>query len=157
NGAKKWSAQFNYANGPFAATAVYQYVNFNNAPRDLGTLPGVAGMKSQGIAQVGATYDLKVVKLFGQYMYTKNDQVAGSWHVNTGQGGVTVPLGTGTAMASYAYSRDAGGQNQTRQTWAVGYDYPLSKRTDVYAAYMNDHISSLSNGNTFGAGIRAKF
>ena len=46
---------------------------------------------------------------------------------------------------------------RTRQTWAVGYDYPLSKRTDVYAAYMNDHISGLSNGNTFGAGIRAKF
>ncbi|CAM2183266.1 Porin [Burkholderia latens] len=155
NRSKKWSAQFNYANGPFAATAVYQYVNFNNGPQDLSSL--VTGMKSQGIGLVGATYDLKYVKLFGQYMYTKNDQVAGSWHVNTAQGGVSVPLGVGNAMASYAYSRDGGGLDQTRQTWAVGYDYPLSKRTDVYAAYMNDHISGLSNGNTFGAGIRAKF
>ncbi|OXH83520.1 porin, partial [Burkholderia multivorans] len=67
-----------------------------------------AGMKSQGIALVGATYDLKYVKLFGQYMYTKNDQVAGSWHVNTAQGGVSVPIGVGNAMASYAYSRDGG-------------------------------------------------
>ncbi|MCA3792275.1 MAG: porin [Burkholderia sp.] len=155
NRSKKWSAQFNYANGPFAATAVYQYVNFNNGPQDLSAL--VTGMKSQGVALVGATYDLKLVKLFGQYMYTKNDQVAGSWHVNTAQGGVSVPLGVGNAMASYAYSRDAGGLDQSRQTWAVGYDYPLSKRTDVYAAYMNDKISGLSSGNTFGAGIRAKF
>ena len=45
NGSKKRSAQFNYANGPFAATAVYQYVNFNNGPRDLSAL--VAGMKSR--------------------------------------------------------------------------------------------------------------
>ncbi|KDB06976.1 hypothetical protein LIG30_3774 [Burkholderia sp. lig30] len=155
NGAKKWSAQFNYASGPFAATAVYQYVNFNNNAQDLGAL--VAGMKGQGIAQVGMTYDLKYAKLFGQYMYTKNDQASGGWHVNTAQGGMTVPLGAGCAMASYAYSRDAGGLNQTRQTWAVGYDYPLSKRTDVYAAYMNDHLSGLSNGNSFGGGLRAKF
>ena len=49
-------------------------------------------------------------------MYTKNDQVAGSWHVNTAQGGVSVPLGVGNAMASYAYSRDSGGLDQTRQT-----------------------------------------
>lgn len=155
NGSKKWSAQVNFANGPFTATAVYQYVNFNGAPRDLGSL--VSGMKGQSIAQVGATYDLKYAKLFGQYMYTKNDLVAGSWHVNTAQGGVSVPIGAGCAMASYAYSRNAGGLNQTRQTWAVGYDYPLSKRTDLYAAYMNDHLSGLSNGDTFGAGIRAKF
>jgi predicted porin len=60
-------------------------------------------------------------------------------------------------MASYAYSRDSGGLDQTRRTWAVGYDYPLSKRTDVYAAYMNDRLSSLSTGQTIGAGIRAKF
>jgi predicted porin len=155
NGAKKWSAQFNYANGPFAATAVYQYVNFNDTPGDLSSF--VAGLKSQGVAQVGLTYDLKVVKFYGQYMYTKNDQSTGGWHVNTAQGGVSVPVGVGSALASYAYSRDSGGLDQTRQTWSVGYDYPLSKRTDVYAAYMNDHISSLSDGNTFGVGLRAKF
>ena len=68
-----------------------------------------------------------------------------------------MPVGPGTVMASFAYSRDAGGLDQTRKTWALGYDYPLSKRTDVYAAYMNDRLSGLSDGNTFGAGIRAKF
>ena len=102
-------------------------MNFNNNLGDL--VPLVAGMKSQGVAQLGVSYDLKFVKLFGQ-LYTKNDQISGSWHVNTAQGGVTVPL---------------------------GYDYPLSKRTDVYTAYMNDRLPGMSSGNTFGAVIRAKF
>lgn len=161
NGAKKWSAQFLYFHGPFAATGVYQYVNFNNAPNDLRQVTPfgtIVPFKSQGVAQFGASYDLKFVKFYGQYMYTKNDALTGGgWHVNTGQGGVTVPVGPGTAMASYAYSRDSGGLNQTRRTWALGYDYPLSKRTDLYAAYMNDQISGLSTGQTVGAGIRAKF
>ncbi len=155
NGSKKWSAQFLYFNGPFAATGVYQYVNFNSSPADLNSL--VAGLKSQGAGQIGLSYDLKFVKFFGQYMYTKNDQQQGSWHVNTAQGGVSAPAGPGTVMASYAYSRDGGGLDQTHQTWALGYDYPLSKRTDVYAAYLNDHISGQSTGDTFGVGLRAKF
>ena len=40
---------------------------------------------------------------------------------------------------------------------SAGLHYMLSKRTDVYAAYMNDHLSGLSNGNSFGGGLRAKF
>jgi len=155
NGAKKYSAQFLYFHGAFAATGVYQYVNFNSAPGDLDSL--VAGMKSQGVGQIGLSYDLKYVKFYGQYMYTKNDQVISGWHVNTAQGGVSVPAGPGNVMASYAYSRDTGGLDQTRQTAAIGYDYPLSKRTDVYAAYLYDHISNQSSGDTFGVGIRAKF
>jgi predicted porin len=90
-------------------------------------------------------------------MYTYNDQQVTSWHVNTAQGGASVPFGPGTVMASYAYSRDGGGFDQTRQTAAIGYDYPLSKRTDIYAAYLYDHITSQSSGNTYGVGLRAKF
>ena len=56
-----------------------------------------------------------------------------------------------------AWFRDGGGFDQTRQTASIGYDYPLSKRTDIYAAYMYDHISSMSSGNTYGVGLRAKF
>ncbi|WP_186179883.1 porin [Burkholderia gladioli] len=155
NGAKKWSGQMQYFHGPLAATAVYQYVNFNNDPGDLGSL--VAGMKSQGVAQFGISYDLRFLKLYGQYMYTRNDAQSGSWHINTAQGGMSMPLGTGSAMASYAYSRDAGGLDQTHQTWALGYDYPLSKRTDLYVAYMYDHLSNQSSGYTAGGGMRVKF
>lgn len=161
SGKKKWSAQLLYFHGPFAATAVYQYVNFNTTPGDIGSIVSgnatVLGLRSQGIAQVGMTYDLKYVKFYGQYMYTANAQDSGSWHVNTLQGGITAPIGLGSAMASYAYSRDTGGLNQTHSTWSVGYDYRLSKSTDVYVAYMYDHYDNMSTGMTYGAGIKTKF
>ena len=158
---KKYSAQFLYFHGPFAATGVYQYVNFNNTPGDLTSVDGFTtpGYKSQSVGQLGASFDMKYVKFFAQYMYTKNDYdtPGQTFHVNTGQGGVTIPLGPGTVMASYAYSRSNGGLDQTHKSWALGYDYPLSKRTDVYAAYLNDKYTDMSSGNTFGVGIRAKF
>ena len=155
NGAKKYSAQFLYFHGPFAATGVYQYVNFSSTPGDLTSF--VAGYKSQSVGQLGASYDMKFVKFFAQYMYTHNDIDPGSFHVNTGQGGVTIPVGVGSVMASYAYSRSNGGLDQTHKSWALGYDYPLSKRTDVYAAYLNDKYTSMSSGDTYGVGIRTKF
>ncbi|RFU45318.1 porin [Paraburkholderia sp. DHOC27] len=155
NAAKRWSVQGLYFNGPFSATGVYQYTNFNNNPQDLDQL--VPGMKSQSVAQLGLSYDLKFVKFFGQYMFTMNDRNGGDWHVNTAQGGVSVPAGPGSVLASYAWSRDSGGLDQTRRTWALGYDYPFSKRTDVYAAYMNDHITGQSGGDTYGVGLRTKF
>ncbi|MGI4860748.1 MAG: porin [Janthinobacterium lividum] len=155
NGQKKYSAQFLYFHGAFAATGVYQYVNFNDTAGDLSSL--VTGYKSQSVAQAGLSYDLKYVKFFAQYMYTHNDITAGSFHINTESGGVTVPIGPGYVMASYAYSRSNGGLDQTHKSWAVGYDYPFSKRTDVYAAYLDDRYTGMSSGNTFGAGIRVKF
>jgi predicted porin len=155
NGAKKWSGQVLYVNGPLGASAVYQYENFNGAPADLSGL--IPGMRSQSIVQLDASYDMKLLKFFGQYMYTYNDRQISSWHVSTVQGGVSVPVGVGTFMASYAFSRDSGGFDLTNETASIGYDYPLSQRTDVYAAYMYDHFTSQSSGNTYGVGIRSKF
>ena len=52
---KKYSAQFLYFHGPFAATGVYQYVNFNNTPGDLTSIDGFAtpGYKSQSVGAAG--------------------------------------------------------------------------------------------------------
>jgi predicted porin len=154
-GAKKWSGQVLYFGGAFAATAVVQYQNFNTAPGDLDAI--IKGLKSQDVAEVGASYTMKYVKLFGQYLFSSNKSSTGDWHVNTGQAGAAVPFGRGEFKASYAYSRDSGGLNQRRSTFAVGYDYTLSKRTDVYVAYLRDHISNESTGQTYGVGIRSKF
>jgi predicted porin len=155
NDSKRWSLQALYRNGPFAATGVYQYSNFNSTPGDLDQI--VPGMKSQGVAQLGLSYDMKFVKFFGQYMYTSNRQSGSNWHVNTAQAGVSLPAGPGSVLASYAWSRDSNGLDQTRQTWAMGYDYALSKRSDLYAAYMNDHFTGQSGGETYGVGLRTRF
>ncbi|HZZ11593.1 MAG TPA: porin [Paraburkholderia sp.] len=155
NGKKKWSAQLAYQHGPLALSGVVQYASFSSSAQDLAAL--LSGFKSQSAAQLGVTYDARLVKLYGEYLYTSNDRTLNSFHVNTAQAGLSIPVGTSRILASWAWSRDGGGLDQTRQTWTVSYDYPLSKRTDVYAAYMNDHIDKLSTGNTFGAGIRARF
>ncbi|NUO85030.1 MAG: porin, partial [Cupriavidus sp.] len=44
-----------------------------------------------------------------------------------------------------------------RNTFAVAYDYNLTKRTDVYAAYYYDKITGIEHGDTFGVGVRHKF
>lgn len=129
-----------YFNGPFAATVAYQQVKFDSQPDDLA---GMTGFRSQQAVQLGATYDLYVVKLFGQYQYIRNNIAGGGVSENGGQLGVSVPLGNGSVLASYAYTKSSGASNVNRKTWALGYDYPLSKRTDVYAAYMNDKVSTL--------------
>jgi predicted porin len=44
-----------------------------------------------------------------------------------------------------------------RRTTAIGYDYALSKRTDVYLIGLNDRVTNLANGNTVAAGMRHRF
>lgn len=154
-GAKKYSFQFLYFNGPFAATGVYQYVNYNSAPGDLSSV--IAGLSRQTFSELGATYDFKLVKLFLQYAYANSRVTPSGFHVNTAQAGISVPVGPGSILASYAYSDDASGLRQHRNSAALGYDYRLSKRTDVYTAYLLDKISGMSSGQTLGVGIRSKF
>lgn len=82
----------------------------------------------------------------------------GNFHGNTAQAGVSVPIGVGALLASYAYTRSRGAADgQHRSTGTLGYDYPLSKRTDLYTAIKLDHFSSESTGVTHGGGMRTRF
>ncbi|MDC6255104.1 porin, partial [Ralstonia solanacearum] len=81
----------------------------------------------------------------------------GDTKANGGQLGVSVPVGAGSILASYAYTKTSGAVDVKRNTWAIGYDYALSTRTDLYAAYFRDKVTSLSTADTFGVGMRAKF
>lgn len=157
-GLHKWDAQLLYFHGPFSATVDYQYVNYSAVAGDIGSaLPGVPGLQSQSAVQFAATYDFKVVKLYAQYLHVQDHVEPGGFGVSTGQAGASIPLGSGTVLASYAYSKSSGSSGVRRRTWAVGYDLPLSKHTDVYAAYLSDSLTGQSTGNTAGVGIRMKF
>ncbi|PRD96927.1 porin [Burkholderia ambifaria] len=160
NGAKKWSVNANYARGAFAAAVVFQYVNFSATPGDLdGALAAAPGLSSQRTVQVGALYDWRVVKLFAQYMNVANRAQRGNFHGDTLQAGVSVPIGVGSLLASYAYTHSSGAlaDGAHRSTGALGYDYLLSKRTDLYSAIKVDHVGGLSTGITYGAGLRTRF
>jgi predicted porin len=115
--------------------------------------------------QLGASYDLQVVKLFAQVART---EITGTRpgppgektiELRTLQLGLAAPLGSGRVLLSAA--RTAKQQtlvaDATRTTVTLGYDHDLSKRTDVYAALMSDKVSELSRGTGYTLGIRHRF
>lgn len=149
-----------YFRGPLGLTAYVQRVQVNN-PLDAGaatsSLNTVGSPTSQKAWFVGGSYDFNTVKLFGTYQQTSNSVDASD---KTLQLGAKIPVGAGDVLASWAQTRRTGsvvGADLTRNTASVGYDYFLSKRTDLYAAYMYDKVSTQNQGNSFVTGIRHRF
>jgi predicted porin len=139
-----------YFSSGFSGTVAYQKVK--NANGGL-----AAGIDNQDSVQLGATYDFGVVKLFGQAGQVQNDGTA-ELKTKIYQLGATVPIGNGKAQFAYGQSKAQGASvDETRKTTTVGYDYNLSKRTEVYAVYMNDKQTGLNTGNSIGAGIRLTY
>ena len=136
-----------YFGGPLALTGFYERAQLNNP---VVTLFTPADTKTDWM--LGGSYDAKVVKGFLTYGQAKSDVTAKR---KTATLGATVPVGAGNILASYANTKVDNGNRRT--TTSVGYDYNLSKRTDLYAIAMNDRITSFSSGNSFGVGIRHKF
>ncbi len=145
------SASVLYFGGPFAASLAWQKVK-NSA---FGIPPG---WQSQDTWQIGGSYDFTAAKLYAQY-----EQIKTSATVNTKTTvyniGASVPIGAGKVLAQYGHAKaDFGaGTDATNKTLSLGYDYNLSKRTDVYAVAMQDRQTTLSNGNTLAVGIRTQF
>lgn len=138
-----------YFHGPFAATAFYE--------RDEVTNPVAAPFATGDTKKdwmVGASYDFTMVKLYGTYGRATSTLAAlpteKTWSL-----GAAAPVGPGNVLAGYARSEFDGGV--ARRTATVGYDYNLSKSTDLYAMLMRDSISGFTDGTSFGAGIRKRF
>ncbi len=144
-----------YFGGPFAATVAYQQVKQGIS----GFTPAIqsAGFKSQDSAQVGASYDLTVVKLFGQYSLVKTKATADTKSTIYGFG-LSAPIGPGKLLAQYGNAKAEFPTTEViSKTLTVGYDYNLSKSTDIYALVMNDKLTGLATGNTIAAGLKVKF
>ena len=94
----------------------------------------------------GASYDFGVVKLIGSYQTSKTEAAvvgdivdARLWNI-----GARAPVGAagsvGLAYATYKDKQPAAALKA--KSWAIDYQYSLSKRTTAYAGY-----SRVSNGN----------
>ncbi|TFL15648.1 porin [Pusillimonas caeni] len=113
---------------------------------------------------LAAAYDFDVVKVFGQYAQIHNSALGDKQRARAFSVGASIPLGADELNIGYSrYSQDSGivppsttpgngscyaycggGQDGvgyvgipkgSRQSFAVAYLYPLSKRTELYAAY----------------------
>ena len=118
---------------------------------------GVFSVTDQDAYLAGASYDFEVVKVYGMVHRLETDTTAGDVDVDTYQGGVAVPAGPGSVLASYAASDFDGEIDTKRKTWTVGYDWLINDAFDVYANFMHDDIDDLGDGDSYGVGARFKF
>jgi predicted porin len=155
-----------YFSGPLALTAFYHNVKINNplnAPlgnvQPGSNIPLASGQFAtrQTAWMLGGTYDFTAAKLFATYGQTSHDI---DLQDKTLSLGASVPAGGGKVLVSWAQTKRSGaaiGADQKRNTTSVGYDYDVSKRTDLYAIVMNDRITDRDSGNSLGLGIRHRF
>jgi predicted porin len=121
--------------------------------------PLVQPISTDRAVQLGVAYDFQVVKLFGQYQRTKLENTGLEVKLATSQIGVSVPIGLGRLLASVAHTtkEQTAVADQKRDTVSVGYDYFLSKRTDLYALIVSDKVNTLDRGTGFVLGMRHNF
>jgi predicted porin len=153
-----------FAAGPFYAVITYDIYDIPGAPDD------------QTFLQIGGTWDLKIVKLQAAWASESAQRVFSTTSTTTGADadawmvGVTVPLFGGSLLASYQ-DRDgdpvrlSSGVIDERDlsVWAIGYTYPLSRRTNLYVSYSDkDGDKTLNNSTSsdrsqFTVGMRHLF
>ena len=140
-----------YITGPFALTAVLERIKNGSSQ------PLPAGFKQQIVGQIGATYDFQFVRIYGQAGRVKTDAALVE-KSTIYQLGVAVPIGTGLILASYGQAHKRSTlAGITDRTSSLGYDYFLSKNTDIYVAALHEKLSFVSSGNSIAGGVRLRF
>lgn len=147
---RNFGASVSYITGPFAATVALERIK--NSPQ---AIP--AGFHQQTAAQVGVTYDFQFLRVYGQVGRVKTDATLVE-KSTLYQLGVAVPIGTGLILASYGQAHKKSSlAGTTDRTSSIGYDYFLSKSTDIYVAALHEKLSFVSSGNSVAGGVRLRF
>ena len=145
-----FGASASYLSGPFAIAIAWEKVQ-NSAL----SLP--AGFDQQRVAQVSATYDFRVVRLYGQLGRVNTDANINTTHVLFPIG-AAAPIGQALILVAYGNSRVHSDFSQTTsRIYSIGYDYFVSRNTDIYLAAMYDKAYQLSSGNSVAGGVRFRF
>ncbi|PUE53617.1 hypothetical protein B9Z45_12310 [Limnohabitans sp. 2KL-17] len=101
---------------------------------------------------VGASYDLGMVKLTGLY---STDEDTGAAKVKGYLVGLTAPLGAG--VAKLAFSNAKQGTTLDTDKFAAGYVYSLSKRTSIYTTIANTKPKTGDKTTGFDLGVSHSF
>ncbi len=169
---RQMGASLGYSAGPLNVRLAYNHKN-----SDVAAAPGVTAVsRTIGTNKLlVANYDFKVLKAYFAYGVDKGFNSAPLGNANNPFGGVrptastdgneillglSAPVGPGTFLASVMRKDDKTSFNQDARAWGVGYFYPLSKRTNLYAAYGNiDNKNgagyTVANNTESGSGDRA--
>lgn len=144
NGGRNLGASVNYGAGPLALAGAWQSVEKGATVDDTTTW------------QLAGSYDLGKAKLFGQYGQVKNKTTPNvNDYAITGIGASIATSSTGKVLVQYGRVSPDTGPRLT--TFTLGYDYFLSTRTDLYAAWMSERKTGTASGTTYGLGVRHRF
>lgn len=127
-----------YANGPLSASLIYTKINAD------------ATAASDDVSEygLGASYDLKVVKLFGTYQSQKNQALSGGRDKKYSLAVAAPVSAAGTVVASYARNKlnNNSVDSDSSSAYNLSYLHALSKRTTAYAGYTR--VTNQANANT---------
>ena len=118
----------------------------------------VAPSTGQQAWLAGVAYDAGWARLYASAQATDNavtDVRSRTWQL-----GSAVPVTrTGSILVSWARTTvdNPALRVGDHDTAGLGYDHYLSRRTDVYATYLYDHIDGKVKGNSYAVGIRHTF
>lgn len=122
---------------------------------DVTTLPASASEPSINRAYViGGNYDFGVAKLYASWVNSKTADYKATANGGLSENtdiydiGVKVPFGAHSVMAQIGHMKNKAapaGENKQATDWGLGYEYAMSKRTALYAAY--GHMSNTANSN----------
>lgn len=156
-GKSSYAATLQYFGDPFSATLAYQAVGTDAAAPTNGN--------REKTFNLGASYDIRVIKFYAQYGQIDDESYGSKLRIYDISAEVPVN-GNGKILAAWGHSKVRTGTftgiiplrtGNTHKTLSLGYDHSLSKRTDLYAVYMNDKIDGLHNGNSLAVGLRHSF
>lgn len=141
NGGRNLGLSALYFGGPFAAGFAWQKVEKGSTVSDTTAW------------QLGASFNLAPVKFYAQYGSTDNKTFDNTIKV-IGLG-ADYTMGLGKFLVQWnKLSPDVGAD---LKTFSLGYDYQMSKRTDLYGVYMNEKKTGVSTGSSYAVGIRHRF
>ena len=152
--ARAVDAAVRYESGKWGAVLATRQINLN--ANDNG--------RKQKAYMAGVKYDFGFMELFGQVhdsreTFRSNANLDVKRRVYELSAGV--PVGPGKFTGAYAYSsmKDVSPVTpNNRRVWSVGYDYNLSKRTDLYAmAYRDVQRNTLIEQRILAVGMRHRF
>jgi len=133
-----------YAAGPIYAALAYERVRGFDA-----------ATTGNNLVNLAFHYDLGVVKPIFYYARAKT----GVNNVNSNKYffiGALAPIGGGALKAGYG-RLDPQGTNNTQSKLGLGYDYPLSKRTNLYADVGWAKEDQKTNNSAYAVGIKHTF
>lgn len=111
----------------------------------------------QNAYMAGVAYDFGPIKLYGNAGRATIERGNRSRLVDAG---LSVPVGARGAIlleGAHTHLSPASGPDTQRRTASLGYDYRLSKRTDVYVIHTGDKKTKASYAATNAVGLRHTF